>query len=318
MRNKKRIAVIDGDLVAYRCAAAAEERYIEVIHKSSGRQAVFKNRTEFKSQVDPDKFPLDDFQIEDKQDPQPLEYCLHSVKVFLEGIKEAVGCSDMIVSVSGPWNFRDELPLPEKYKGNRSNMVRPVHLTEAKSYLKHKFDALETVGFESDDYLTMKQYESIVDPRSPTYIACSIDKDQMQCDPGTWIYDWDKMQQPYQIPDLGKLWIRNGKVRGYGLHWLALQTLCGDTTDNLRPRYLCKVKYGEKSAYKDLKDLDNEEDIWHKVLEKYQEWYPEPVTYTDQTGKEVTMDFVDMAETYGRGVYMLRYEDDDFRIRDFV
>ena len=44
----KRILLIDGDIIAYLCAAAAEERSILVTHRPTGITKSFKTRTAFK------------------------------------------------------------------------------------------------------------------------------------------------------------------------------------------------------------------------------------------------------------------------------
>ena len=38
--------------------------------------------------------------------------------------------------LSGKNNFRDNLPLPSKYKGNREDMIRPLLLNDVKDYIK--------------------------------------------------------------------------------------------------------------------------------------------------------------------------------------
>ena len=43
----KKLAVFDMDYVAFQAAALSEERSVNVIHKQSGREMKFANRTEF-------------------------------------------------------------------------------------------------------------------------------------------------------------------------------------------------------------------------------------------------------------------------------
>ena len=53
----KPLAVIDGDIIAYRCAAASEQRTIQAMHKVTGEVVDAKTRTEFKlSLKDPNEF----------------------------------------------------------------------------------------------------------------------------------------------------------------------------------------------------------------------------------------------------------------------
>jgi len=45
----ERVLIIDGDLIAYRYAAAGEERSVAVKHIKSDKERIFKNRTAFKN-----------------------------------------------------------------------------------------------------------------------------------------------------------------------------------------------------------------------------------------------------------------------------
>ena len=73
----KKILILDGDSVAYRCASAAEERSIDVLHKPTGKSKVFKHRTEFKKfMLERGKEITDDYEVHDKQESEPLEYVI--------------------------------------------------------------------------------------------------------------------------------------------------------------------------------------------------------------------------------------------------
>src|SRR5690554_866126 len=103
------LVVIDGDLVGFKAAAACEKRFIRAIHKDSGREKKFQHRTEFKEWLNQnDKWQIDDFDIVDDRDIDPIENCLHTVKVMLKKIQQASGCSEWKVEVKGDGNFRDE------------------------------------------------------------------------------------------------------------------------------------------------------------------------------------------------------------------
>ena len=70
MQESNKVALLtDADLIAYRCAAAVEERSIIVKHKKSGDTKEFSTRTEFKKflkskdlEYNPDKFEIEDIQ----------------------------------------------------------------------------------------------------------------------------------------------------------------------------------------------------------------------------------------------------------------
>ena len=309
--SKKPIAVIDGDLLAFKASAANETRSIEVTHVPTGRTKVFKHRTEFKETIDLEKFPLTAFVINDKQEAADLSYALHTVKKMIEGICKTCKTDQYEIYLSGADNFRDTLPLPSKYKGNRDGLMRPLQLTEVKDYLVNVHKAEVVIG-EADDKISILQYDGV---KSKTkIIGCSTDKDSLGTD--GWIYNWDTMEKPMIVKGLGELHIdEKGKVRGYGSKWKYLQWIVGDTIDGLNPCELAKVKFGEKSGYKALVDLQTEKECWQAVHDLYLKWYPESIEYIDQNGAKCCADYLDIAQVYWDGIHMLRWEGDKVNVR---
>lgn len=312
--TEKTIAVIDGDLLAFKASAANETRSIEALHNPTGRTKVFKHRTELKETIDLEKFPLDTFTITDKQEAADLSYALHTVKKMIEGICKVCKTDQYEIYLSGSDNFRDKLPLPSKYKGNRDGMIRPLQLTEVKEYLIKVHKAEVVVG-EADDKISIRQYDGV---KSKTkIIGCSTDKDSLGTD--GWIYNWDTMEKPMLVKGLGELYIDDkGKVRGHGSKWKYLQWIVGDTIDGLNPCELAGVKFGEKSGYKILVDLQTEKDCWQAVHDLYLKWYPESVEYIDQNGVKCCADYLDIAQVYWDGIHMLRWEGDKVNIREVM
>lgn len=309
----KTTAVIDGDLIAFKAAAAGEERSIRVEHIPTGVERVFKNRTEFKKSVDLSKFDVDDFEITDRQKPDKLENVLRIVKCQINRIMDLSDADDYIVYLGGSLNFRDHLPLPQLYKGQRSDLLKPVRLKDAKDYMIQRYRAKVVNMYEADDAISMRQWETVMGS-DIKYIACSIDKDTYGCE--GWFLNWDKMTTPFYVTGVGDLFIRNNKVYGYGMKWKALQWLVGDSVDNLKPTFLCGKPFGEKSAYKLLKDLNSQREIYEVVFKQYKKWYPEPVSFIDQCGVQREFDYLDLAQVYFEGIHMLRSEDDSIDIRE--
>lgn len=311
----KTIVAIDGDLISFKAAAANEERSIEVKHIPTGRVRTFKHRTEMKKEIDLEKFPLSDFEITDVQTCEDISHALYTVKHMVEGIVEKAGADSIEMYMSGKDNFRDTLPLPEKYKGNRDDTIRPVQLSETRDYLTKKFKAVTYHG-EADDYLSIRQWET-KDSKDVKLIVASIDKDTYGCD--GWMLNWDKMDKPFFIEGLGKLWIDDkGKVWGTGFKWKCLQWTVGDSVDNLKPTHLCGVKFGEKGAFKIFDKLETYDECIRAVAGKYKEWYPEPVKYVDQCGRDVEASWVDLMQTYFLGIHMKRWETDTPSVRDML
>lgn len=310
----KPIAVIDGDLLAFKSSAANESRFIEVLHKPTERVKVFKHRTEFKEKVDNTKFPLEDFIITDKQQADELSYALHTVKRMIEGICESCGTDQYEIYFSGKDNFRDKLPLPSKYKGNRDGLIRPLQLSDVKEYLIKKHGAAVVTG-EADDKISMRQYDGI--KSNTKIIGCSTDKDSLGTD--GWIYNWDTMEQPMFVKGLGELRLDDkNKVRGYGSKWKYLQWIVGDAIDGLNPCEIAKIKFGEKSGYKVLVDLETDKECWQAVHDLYLKWYPQSTEYIDQTGSNICADYLDIAQVYWDGIHMLRFAEDKVNVREVM
>lgn len=304
------IAVIDGDLIAFKCAAANEVRSIKALHIPSGRSKVFKHRTELKELI-ADKFPYDDFEITDIQEADQIAYALYSAKHMIKSICEKCSADSYEIYFSGKDNFRDRLALPTRYKGNREGLIRPLQLREVKEYLSEKHGAMTVLG-EADDACSRRQWEGL--QGGEKVVGCSTDKDSYGCD--GWLLNWDKMDKPFLIQGLGKLWEKGGKIWGVGYKWKALQWLCGDAIDGLKPTYLAKVKYGEKSAYKALKDLSSEEEVNKVVHDIYLKWYPENKQFVDQCRVERDLNYVQLAQVYMDGIHMERWEGDRLNVAE--
>ena len=307
------LCVIDGDIVGFKAAAACETRFIRAVHTESGKEKEFKHRTEFRSWLKTqDKWQEGDFTVIDDRQVEDIANCLHTIKVMVNNIFESSGCDDLKIVVQGDGNFRDELPLPTKYKGGRQDMIRPLHLKEAQSYLISKYKAERANGQEGDDILAAYAYEGFKSKKK--IVQCTTDKDAKQC--AGWLYNWDKMQEPIFIQGLGKLEINSkGKLDGYGRKWLYYQATCGDPSDSYNPAELAKAKYGEKSFYKDFTELETDKACWLKMEEIYKKWYPETFTYTAWDGVNHTVDHIDIMQIYMDCAHMRRWEGDQIDVR---
>lgn len=306
-----RIALVDGDTLAFRSAASAEERSILVKHLKSGREKEFKNRTEFKEFLANKGFEYveEDYEIRDVQDLLPFSFCKHTINLQVEKIKDKLGTDKVEIYVGGQGNFRENLELPKRYKGNRESMLRPLALDKAKQYVLDTYDGGLVTGYEADDELHIRAMEILQDGNEP--ILCTQDKDARQGF-GLKIYNWCDDSPVEEIDPFGYVrWdATKKKVIGAGLKWLAFQVLFGDPTDNYKPVDLCNDKFGQQSALKLLKDCQTPSEVFDAVREQYNKWYPEEVSYTTWDGKRVSKTSKELLDMYFRCAYMLRYRND--------
>lgn len=308
----KRLLIVDGDLVAYRHAAAAESRTIIAKHLDSGREKEFKTRTELKKFLK-DKgmeFKTEDYEITDLQHPLDISFALSTVDQAISKLQEVTWCDDVEIYIGSGKTFRHALALPTPYKDNRADNIRPVHLAAVRSHLRRKYKAkVVDNGLEVDDVVTIRAYECLQNAQEA--VLASVDKDSYQCQ-GIALYNWLAADPKIElIPDVGHLRKDKDTVKGDGLMFLAFQVLAGDTADCYKGYELSKVKYGPTKAMNALKDCTTEQDILKIVISEFKRLYPEAFEYTDcHAVKHDEADWFDMLNLYWQCAYMKRSWDD--------
>lgn len=162
------LALIDGDIVAYRCAATAEKR-----------------------DKDGNILSLD-----------PEWVATSRANTLMEQILEEVKASEYKIFLTGLDNFR-EVIYPE-YKANRKGKPRPEHLGITKEFLAKTWNAETVHGMEADDALGINQedaasYGEMIQGGDKYHtVICSIDKDLKQI-PGLHYNfvkkEWDEISE---------------------------------------------------------------------------------------------------------------------------
>lgn len=312
------ILLVDADTVAFRAAAVCEKREIVVERIRDGKSRVFKTRTDFKEYLTNQygsSEMFNEYLIKDLQTPEPVANALQAAKSIMTKIFTSIEPDDMIVYIGGKDNFREKLPLPSKYKGNRGDMLRPLLLNEVKTYLTRKYKAKSPVGIEADDAINIRGYEELA--KGNSVIIASQDKDTLQSE-GLKMFDYTK-EKPFifDIPEIGSLTVKGTECKGAGLKFFAYQLLCGDKTDNYKPTEICKVKFGAASAFKLIQPLESSAEILGAVVQKYKEWYPGVVTYTAWDGKEITTNWEGILDIYFACAYMHRKKNDTTTWKEF-
>lgn len=315
----ERTLIVDGDLVAYRHAAAAEERTILAKSVKSGNVKEFKNRTELKKFLK-DKgleYKAEDFKIEDVQKPADVSIALATTKNLLDKLQEAAWADNVEIFIGSGKTFRHDLPLPSPYKSNREDNLRPVHLDAVRSYMRKKYSAqVVSNGMEVDDVVTIRSYEYF--NAGKEVVLASVDKDSYQCQEIV-VLNWMKEQwQLEKIPVVGSLWKNNTVIKGDGLKFLAFQVLAGDTADTYCGYDLSKIKYGPTKAMKALEDAQTEQAVIQVLFNEFKRLYPDKFNYTDCHGKEHEADWKSMLRLYWQCAYMKRSWNDPSDIYDFM
>lgn len=307
--TKKRIAVIDGDIVAYRCAAANETRSIKATHKITGQIFTCPHRTSLKEQIK-DLFEISEFDIEDVQTPDDVSFAYNAIKTTINALVKSCEADGFEIYISGDTNFRDNLPLPTKYKGNRAETIRPLQLKQCKEYVLNKQNGKIVEGEEADDKIAARQWEGLRSDSEIT-IACTQDKDANGSE--GWLYNWAKMDKPVKISGLGEIHLDDKKeLRGIGRKWFYAQWVKGDAVDGFKPCQLSGKKFGDVGCYNLLKDCTTDKECVQAVYNQYLKWYPKSITYKAWDDTEHTKDAIQLMDLYAACAHMRRFNGDEF------
>lgn len=317
-------AMIDLDFVKYAAASVGEKRQIRVVHKPTGKEKVFKTRTQFyghylkkdggylaeinKSRTSP--FLIEEFEIHDEQIPEPIENVLHSAKVMTEKAIYSSGASSFKAFLGSGDSFRVERSTILKYKGQRESMVKPLYLMEVTEYLRKRFNAEIVTGIENDDRVVIECYNK------PDHFVIGIDKDFY----GAPVKLYNPNRDEEGIVDctgFGELWTDNtGKIRGRGAKFLNFQICSGDVSDNYKANSASDKAWGEKSAYNALVASTNHKELWQNTINIYKELYPEPKIVTGWRNDSFEIDWKYMLQENFDLARMLRWEGDDVQTED--
>lgn len=293
--------VFDFDYIKYTIAAACEKRECVVTHKPTGKQKIFKTKTDFQghwkkrdggwlaetnlNRMQEGKAPFDinEFEFSDKQTPEPLEFALSSVKNHINNIVETLGATSYYGYLGKGDSWRVEASTLLKYKGSRGALLKPIHLEEIEKYLITSHNAKIVRGLESDD-------KCVIDcTTNPELILVGVEKDFQGCNIKYYRHGVD--EKPQDIKGFGELYLNTkGAVKGHGYVWWLHQVLSGDSSDEYAANSATDKKWGEKSSYKLLAPCTNEKEAWEAVIKGYKQLYPEPKLFKGWRGDEFMVD----------------------------
>jgi hypothetical protein len=197
--------LVDGDIVAYRAAFSTQ-----------------------------DMFPQD---AESKVDDL-MDYILGETLMFPD-------LSDYEVFLTGSGNFRFDIAKSFPYKGNRSGVEKPIHLSVTRERLVSKWGAVVSEGEEADDLIAIAATNY-----GPDTVVASIDKDMLQIPCKHFNFTTG-------------VWTTVTEFEG--LRFFYKQILTGDRADNIMGLY----RVGPVKAEKMLQEYDTEAELWDAVLKAY-------------------------------------------------
>lgn len=224
---KNKHILIDGDIVAYRCAAVAEKtKYLVEDYDSNG----FGHYDTYKEAVE---VAGDLGTIWSRKEVQPVEFALQACKTTLDALTDRLSPSKVSVYLSPDRTFRHDLARTKPYKGNR-NQPKPKYLKDVREYLVREYGAQIANNVEADDSIGIALSED-----GDGAVSVSIDKDLLQV--SGWHYNW--------VNDT----VRRVSNREADFAFY-MQLLTGDVTDNVPglpgtgPIGAAKLLQGAKSS----------------------------------------------------------------------
>lgn len=330
----------DYDPILYTAGSVGETRTIKVVHRESGDEAEFANRTAFwghwkkkaggylaewnSVKAEHNRRKPEDFDIVDVQVAGPLANCLHTMKQVITGITEAVGVDDGYYGYSGRGTvFREDVSTVIKYKGNRDGALRPVLLDDLKAYLEKHHACRIIEKIEADDACTIDQYTAYqrwkeTKSDKDKLVLAYVDKDYL----GTTahLYNTTEAKGIDSYDGFGYLSLdttcKPSKVRGRGRMWLYYQTMNGDDSDNYFANSANPdVKWADMSAYNVLKDCKTDKEAFEAMLRGYRLIYPAPKKIIGWRGDELTVDAMYMLQENFTLARMLRWENDNVDVK---
>lgn len=326
--------VIDGDWLLYMVSSTCENNYIEVRDSVNSTEVTrYKNITAFKKTVPADdtKTVRDDYIIEDKKElknSNSLQVGMFTLLSKIKKIKSDTKAKKVILALAGTDNFRDRIPLPVKYKGQRPPN-KPLVYYDLRKYAEEQLAVDIAVDQEADDLLSINQYSHRENGLS---VSCTLDKDNRGI--SGYLHNPTTCETKY-IEGLGTFWLDTSttkkKLMGYGRCFEYIQWIVGDPVDFYHPQDLISAKCIENKqsnltkvikkmsapvAFEQLKDFKTDKEWLVYIHNLYYSWYKDLKWYKTWDGKLIKdIDYIDILQCYVDCVHMRRWENDRIDIR---
>lgn len=239
-------ALIDGDILTYRVGFACQKTRYFVEDKDLGTKKGKAKRLAIQY-----GYHIND--IQSTLEVDPIEHCLHSVKVQLTSIIAECKADSYRLFLTGSNNFREH--LVDYYKMNRKDAKKPHYYKEIRDYMVNTWDAEMEEDQEADDALSIAQCAA---GNNDTTVIATIDKDLKNT--SGWNYNFVRKEMIFITPEQADL------------NFYA-QLITGDMTDNIPGLFQITgtkalAKYLEPLAY-----LETPKDMYKYVFTVYMDQF---------------------------------------------
>ena len=293
--KQDKVLIYDADILSYKIASVTEFKYLYT--SPEGDEYKVKSKKSFKAYCEENGLDIDSFTVENVQIAEPVGHAIKSMNDSVAKVMEYCGCNKVEFYIGGSGNFRNEIPLPVQYKTNRTETVRPIHLTALKDYLIKYKGAKKVCTQEADDVVNNR-----IRTLNKENIRCVLYSNDKDClanvEYDLMVYNPDKCDVLVSKKGIGELIDRGKDVKGTGLKWLIFQTLLGDETDGYTPKVFFNKKYADKSFYKDFNACQTEIEVIKKFVEVTRRLIPDSLSYTSFTGQLIELNRKELFEMY--------------------
>lgn len=316
LKNKHyKLCIVDADSIVYKAAASANEVEYTLLNGEGHIEGVFKSAKAYKDhQKDVASFlgiDTEEWTVSKTESTKPVEHSLKVLETLIDRIRKSVKADKHVFYVGTNDHILSGIATIQKYKGNRDNMVKPIHLDAVKKYIRSLPDVrLVDNGYETDHIVSCLAYKAF-HKYHPDYqvVLASIDKDlKNTC---SVHYNFDTEEWCVITPEEGD-------------YNFALQALTGDTVDNIkglpnvsdefRDKYKLPKRsgVGKATAQAILQDLKGEslQTLYDRVLEAYKSFYPNPYEYTSWDGKDLSATPESILDENCTLLFMMRNRDE--------
>ena len=125
--KQDKVLIVDGDIACYKIASVTEFKYLYT--SSEGEEFKVKSKKSFLAYCEENDLDINSFSVVPTQIAEHVSYAIKSLNDSMIKVMEYCGCNRIEYYIGGSGNFRNEIPLPVQYKTNRTETVRPIHLT---------------------------------------------------------------------------------------------------------------------------------------------------------------------------------------------
>lgn len=239
-----RVALLDGDSFAHRCAAAVE-RTKYCVQTGHGQFQEFETHAE--------AVQIKDGVIWKRTELGDLKGAINSLESAIERsiARARGGIFHVYLGGSAP-TFRDHISRLKRYKGNRTGTANPAYLPDLRRYLIRYWGGIVASGEEVDDVLSYVSREIADDGGEPVIVGNDKDLDQI---PGEH-YDWvkDKLYTISHAESRSRMW---------------MQVLSGDVADNIGGCFMVGASRAKRIVDECIAVGGDDGFMWRLVCEAY-------------------------------------------------